>query len=131
MKKDSEVTPEDIQKYHLVLWGDAKSNQVIAQLAGKLPLTWSEKEVSIGGQKFNAATHIPVMIYPNPLNAKKYVVLNSGPTFREGHDHTNSLQNPKLPDWAILDITVAPDAMAAGKVEAADFFDEQWQVKRK
>ena len=49
--------------------------------------------------------------------------------FREAHDKTNSLQNPKLPDWAILDITQPPNDESAGKVVAADFFNERWQVK--
>ena len=70
-----------------------------------------------------------MMIYPNPLNPKKYVVLNSGPTFREAHDRTNSLQNPKLGDWAIIDVTQPPDAESPGRIVAAGFFDERWQVK--
>ncbi len=40
-----------------------------------------------------------------------------------------SSQNPKLPDWAILDLTHPPDAEAAGKVVTADFFDERWRLK--
>jgi hypothetical protein len=57
------------------------------------------------------------------------VVINSGLTFREAHDRTNSLQNPKLPDWAILDITQPPNDETAGRVVEADFFDEHWKVK--
>jgi hypothetical protein len=30
-----------------------------------------------------------------------------------------------------LDITQAPNAETAGKVVAADFFDDRWQVKTK
>ncbi|HET6249870.1 MAG TPA: alpha/beta hydrolase-fold protein [Tepidisphaeraceae bacterium] len=131
MKKDTEVTPDDIAKYHLVLWGDAKSNRLIAQTLGKLPLVWTDKELSVGGKKFDVAKDVPLMIYPNPLNPAKYVVLNSGPTFREASDHTNSLQNPKLPDWAVIEITHQPTAKAAGEVEDAGFFDEHWQVKGK
>ena len=55
------------------------------------------------------------MIYPNPLNSNRYVVLNSGMTFREGHDRTNSLQNPKLPDWAVVDLTRVPERDATGE----------------
>ena len=73
----------------------------------------------------------PVLIYPSPLDSTKYVVLNSGLTFREGHDSTNSNQNPKLPDWAALDITVPADALSPGKVLNAGFFDEEWKVKAK
>ena len=59
----------------------------------------------------------------------KYVVLNSGPTHREGHDRTNSLQNPKLPDWAIVDLRQVPDALLPGKIVATGFFDESWKLK--
>jgi len=71
---------------------------------------------------------VPVMVRPNPLEPRSMIILNSGLTFREAHDKTNSLQNPKLPDWAILDITQPPNAESAGKVVAADFFDQHWQV---
>lgn len=136
------------QQAALVLWGDAKSNPLIATFLkdGKSPLNWQKDKVTIGGSSFDAATHVPVMCYPNDAIKRLYVqgddnaghqkvlvatgmiVINSGLTFREAHDKTNSLQNPKLPDWAILDITQPPTAESAGKVVAADFFDEHWQV---
>ncbi len=130
VKTDRDVTTDDIQKYHLIVWGDAVSNSVLARVVDKLPLGWSSEQVAVGDQTYAADRHVPVLIYPNPLNARKYVVVNSGITFREGHDRTNSLQNPKLPDWAVIDITVAPDALQPGKVVAADFFDEAWQLKK-
>ncbi len=126
-KKDTEVTDDDIQKYHLVLWGDETSNQIIKRIADKLPIKRAGDSLTIAKEKFDAATHVPVLIYPNPLNFTKYVVVNSGPTFREEDDRTNSRQNPRLPDWAIIDITVPPDAESPGKIEDAGFFNEQWQ----
>jgi hypothetical protein len=39
------------------------------------------------------------------------------------------LQTPKLPDWAIVDITVPPSAQWPGQVNAAGFFDEGWGVR--
>ena len=42
-----------------------------------------------------------MLIYPNPLNPKQYVVLNSGFTFREYDYLNNARQVPKLPDWAV------------------------------
>jgi hypothetical protein len=77
--------------------------------------------------EYSAAEHVPVLIYPNPLNPKKYIVVNSGPTFREGHDRTNSLQNPKLPDWAVVDLRTLPNAESTGKIVDAGFFDESWK----
>ncbi len=133
VKNDTDVTPEDIKQYHLVLWGDPQSNSLIAKVLPQLPLTWTEPEVGVTAWKFPAATHVPALVYPNPLTARepkvRYVVLNSGPTFREAHDKNNSLQNPHLPDWALIDVTTAPNDQWPGKIVAADFFDEHWKVK--
>jgi hypothetical protein len=41
------------------------------------------KEVRLGKNAYDAAHHVPVLIYPNPLNPRRYVVFNSGFTFRE------------------------------------------------
>ena len=71
---------------------------------------------------------MPLLIYPNPLNPKRYVVLNSGLTFRQA-DYSNSARIvPRLPDWAIIDIRTPPDATAPGKIDAADFFNEKWEL---
>jgi hypothetical protein len=116
----------------LILWGTPESNSCIKAVLGGLPLTWDAKKVGMKSKdSFDAATHVPVLAYPALKSAGFEVVINSGLTFREAHDKTNSLQNPKLPDWAILDITQAPNAETAGKVVAADFFDDRWQVKTK
>lgn len=113
----------------LILWGTPESNSCIKQLAASLPVKWAGGKVSIGTHSFDAAKHVPLLTYPCLKSMGFEAVINSGLTFREAHDKTNSLQNPKLPDWAILDITQPPTAEAAGKVVAADFFDEHWQVK--
>ena len=131
LKKDVDVTAEDMGKYHLILWGDPQSNSVIARVASKLPVSWRGASVVVGARTYGAGQHVPVCVYPNPLPGMggRYVVLNSGPTFREDHDRTNSLQNPKLPDWAVLDITQDPNGSRAGAVVQAGFFDEQWQLQ--
>jgi len=116
-KRDVDVTDADIESKNLILWGDAESNALIKRLDGKLPQ-----------REFDAATQVHAFIHPNPLAPDRYVVLNSGVTFRPGHDRTNSQQNPKLPDWAVLDITQAPTDTAAGRVVASGFFDENWDT---
>ena len=116
MKDDVQVTDADMAESHLILWGDAGSNSVIARVADRLPL---EAEP---GQAV-------VMIYPNPLAPSRYVVLNSGFTFREDSDGTNSRQIPILPDWAVVDLSVPPDKHWPGKVLRAGFFDEDWKLK--
>ena len=114
-----------------LLWGDVDSNLLLAKWKKDLPVEWKDKTWSLGGKSYDAATTVPVLIYPSPDDGTKYIVLNSGLTFREGHDSTNSNQTPKLPDWAAIDITVPADANSPGKVVEAGFFDEEWRVKGK
>ncbi len=116
IKNDTEVTDADLAESNLILWGDAGSNQLIARIAGKLPLKADP------GQAL-------VMVYPNPLSPERYIVLNSGFTFREDSDGTNSRQIPILPDWAIVDLATPPTNHWPGKVLRAGFFNEAWQVK--
>ncbi|MGY8769620.1 MAG: carboxylesterase family protein [Pirellulales bacterium] len=129
-KYDDELTEEDIAQFNLVAWGTPTTNQLIGKTMEKLPIQWDEKQVLVGELQFDAVSHVPQLIYPNPLNPTKYLVINSGPTFREDHDRTNSLQNPKLPDWAVIDISEDPNGSTPGIIAAADFFDEKWQLKK-
>jgi dienelactone hydrolase len=123
----SQTPPTDM---NLVYWGTPKSNPHIAAMLDKLPIRWTDKVVGMGDLEFDATKVVPVLIYPNPANPAKYVVLNSGLTFREAHDRTNSQQNPKLPDWAFIDITQPPTDELPGKVLAAGFFDEEWKYQK-
>ena len=132
VRKASEVTEQDIKDCHLVVWGTPNTNSLLKKILVSKSLsdvvTWNDKVLKVGEQEGPVGSSVPVFCYPNPLNPDRYLVLNSGLTFREAHDRTNSLQNPKLPDWAILDITQPPSVESAGKVIAADFFDSQWKV---
>lgn len=129
VKKDSEVTDDDLKKYHVVLWGDAASNKLVAKVLPKLPITWDAKTITVGTKTFPADGNAPALIYPNPLNPAKYVVLNSGLTWRENSDRNNAQQNPKLGDWAVIGFETAPNQDAAGKIAATGFFDERWKLK--
>ena len=128
VKTDAEITGADIASSNLVLWGDPQSNKVLARLADKLPVKWTRDAVVVGGQSYPAATHAAILIYPNPLNPKKYVVLNSGFTYREYDYLNNARQIPKLPDYAVVDITTPPDARFPGKIVLGGFFGERWEL---
>lgn len=129
VRDDRKIGKDEIKNNNLVLWGDPTNNVILATIANKLPIQWKDGKVIVGSESYDAATHMPTLIYPNPLNPKKYVVLNSGFTFREYDYLNNARQIPKLPDWAIVDITTPPNSRWPGKIVAADFFDEQWKLK--
>jgi len=127
VKDDIAVTRADIANSNLVLWGDPQSNSILKGLAPKLGILWDFGGVHVATQVFSADHHVPVLIFPNPLNPKRYVVVNSGFTFREYDYLNNARQNAKLPDWAILDINTPPSSRWPGAVVDAGFFDEQWK----
>ncbi|HKY21850.1 MAG TPA: prolyl oligopeptidase family serine peptidase [Vicinamibacterales bacterium] len=122
-KNDSSVSAADIANYNLVLFGDPGSNSLIAKVIGRLPIQWTKSEIAVGSQKFSSAEHALVLIYPNPLNPQRYVVLNTGHTFSADRvaSGTESIFFPRLGDYAVL--------TSAGEVKVAGFFDESWRLK--
>jgi dienelactone hydrolase len=128
VKSSADVTAADIADRNLILWGDPASNPLIERIVSQLPVKWTKRKVILAGKSFDSTGTVPVMIYPNPLNPDRYVVLNSGQTFMQFGAMSNSRQTPKLPDWALLDTSVrVQDRVRKKGVRAAGFFDEQWQ----
>jgi len=128
IKDDVAVTDADIDANHLILWGDGESNALLGKIKDKLPFTWDAKTITAGRKTFEANHHVPLLIYPNPLNPNRYVVLNSGFTFREYDYLNNARQVPKLPDWAVVDVNTPPSSRWPGKVVEAGFFGERWEL---
>ncbi|HWE35626.1 MAG TPA: prolyl oligopeptidase family serine peptidase [Isosphaeraceae bacterium] len=129
VKKDTEVNDEDIATSNLVLWGDPGGNALVRRVAPELPIAWDADSIRVGDRHFDARKHVLLMIYPNPLNPRRYVVLNSGFTYRDYDYLNNASQVPKLPDWAVVGLDAAPDARRPGRVVAADFFGESWELR--
>lgn len=123
VKNDSAVSTADIANFNLVLFGDPGSNSLIAKVIGRLPIQWTKSEITVGSQTFPAAEHALVLIYPNPLNPQKYVVLNTGHTFSANRitAGTESVFFPRLGDYAVL--------TTGGQTKTAGFFDESWKLK--
>lgn len=130
VKTDKAVDDADMERRNLVLWGDPSSNAVIARILPQLPIEWTAKELRVAGKTHDPSRHAPVLIYPNPLNPRRYVVINSGVTFREEALLNNANQIPKLPDWAVVDLDSPPDAVRPGKLLDAGFFNERWEFAR-
>jgi hypothetical protein len=128
IKDDKQVSDADIAGANLILWGDPRSNHVFAKIAAALPIFWGDQRIRLNGKEYSADHHVPVLIYPNPLNPKRYVVVNSGFTFREYDYLNNARQVPKLPDYAILDVNEPATSRRPAGIVAAGFFDERWAL---
>jgi hypothetical protein len=127
IKDDVAIGEEDIAGRNLILFGDPGSNSLIAQVLDGLPLAWTKERVTLGGKTYAADTHVPALVYPSPLNAGRYVVLNSGHTFHAADFRgTNALLYPRLGDYAIL--KPAADKEPAAEVITSGLFDDFWQL---
>ncbi len=129
VKNDNELTETDIANSNLILFGDPASNAVLQSIIDRLPIQWNAENIVVGDKTYAAQDHAPVLIYPNPANPERYVVLGSGFTYREYAYLNNARQVPKLPDWAVVDLRTPPNALWPGKIVEAGFFDENWQLK--
>ena len=128
--RDTEVDENLIASSNLILWGDPQSNALIRRVLPELPITWTDDRLRVGEKAYDSRHHAPVLIFPNPLNPKRYVVLNSSFTFRDYAYLNNARQVPMLPDWAVIDLRTPAGNVWPGRVVAADFFDEQWEFKK-
>jgi dienelactone hydrolase len=108
IKDDKAVTDDDIQRYHLVLFGDPQSNRLIKKVAPML-------------MRWPLAPLVPVLIAPNPLNPARYVVFNSGHTFHEEEfKGTNALLYPRFGDYALIEPVLR-------RVVRGGLFDTEWR----
>ncbi len=126
--EDFEVTEEQIKSSHLICFGDFTSNQYLRSIAGHLPIRWKRDQLAVGSRQFDPSTHAAVFCFPNPRNPERYLVVNSGMSFRDFSNVSNSRQVAMLPDWAVMDVSDEDDGIFAGKVVADGFFDEDWAL---
>ncbi|MCS6866791.1 MAG: alpha/beta hydrolase-fold protein [Gemmataceae bacterium] len=126
------INADLIAQNNLILFGDPASNPLIAKILPQLPIRWTKDKLVIDGVAYDGQTHLPVLIYPNPLNPQRYVVINSGHTFKEADlKGTNALLYPRLGDWAVIQPTPTEKDPAGYEVVAAGLFDEKWQFPHK
>ena len=127
-KADTDVTDKDLEVLNLVLFGRPKTNAILARIAEKLPITIGDDHYQIGDRKFSGENVGFAMVYPNPLNPKKYVVIFSGYPWGEkrGSNHKYDL----LPDFIVFTNEFDP-SVDTNRALCAGFFDTQWQLSEK
>jgi poly(3-hydroxybutyrate) depolymerase len=117
----------------LFLVGNAKSNRVLREIEGELPIRIEDGDVVVGATRLSPkAGDLPQLgvafIRPNPRRPDRYVVVVEGVgplgTWR-------SLSLPDmLPDYVVFDEDVAPARgqlmLGSATVRRAGFFDQSW-----
>ncbi|MCA9522209.1 MAG: hypothetical protein KC609_14615, partial [Myxococcales bacterium] len=134
VKRDRDVTAEDIARYHLVLYGTPAGNALLGTILAKTPLRVDAKGIRVGGARFEGRHLGVALIYPNPLNPQRYVVVLSGTSWR-GVLATRYL--PRwLPDYVVFDENgihrqLGGKVMDKRRVRGGGFFDARWRFDPK
>ncbi len=128
--KDNELTDELIENKNLILFGDPSSNAVLAKIIEDLPVTWTKGTLEVAGKKYDPRTQAVSLIFPNPLNPDRYVVINSGHTLHDAEFiGTNALLFPRLGDIAVQSFAPAKNGFTE-KTEWATSFDSKWKLPK-
>jgi hypothetical protein len=127
---DTQVTDELIESKNLILFGDPGSNVVLSKIVGTLPIKWTKSSIEIRGSSYDTASHGVALIFPNPLNANRYVVVNSGHTFHEPQfKASNANLYPRLGDIAVVKFARNNDSYNEEPV-FADLFSARWKLEK-
>ncbi len=127
---DTQITEEQIRDCHLICFGDYSSNQYLQSISDRLPIQWTRNTLQVGSRTFQPDKHVAAFCFPNPRNPNRYVVVNSGMTFREFSNISNSRQIPMLADWTVLSVEPSDDGIFPGEIAAEGFFDESWSLAK-
>jgi len=74
-KADRDVNADDIAGKHLVLFGTPRQNLLLERIANKLPVLFLEDGVWVAGTSYKGEGIGLNMVYPNPLNPERYVLI--------------------------------------------------------
>ena len=126
---DTAVDKKLLATNHLILFGDPGSNAALEKIVGDLPLKWTKESIRIGNREWSSADHGLSLIFPNPMNPSKYVVINSGQTFHDKEFRsTNAMLFPRLGDIAVQKFTAGQSGEFNEQTVWADVFDAHWQL---
>lgn len=133
VKADEHVSEGETRAQNLILFGTPATNLILKKIADKLPIQIAEHSFTVGEQTFGSDDVGLAMIYPNPLNAERYVVVYSGQPWGEGLPFNHKFD--LLPDYIIFSSEYESGLISApyagrgpNKHVCAGLFDANWKV---
>ncbi|HID05640.1 MAG TPA: hypothetical protein EYP10_00680, partial [Armatimonadetes bacterium] len=136
VKRDVDITSQDIRTANLILVGNVHNNCIIQRINGFLPIRFAVNEPAVvmsNGVRVAGDDVGIKMLYPNPLNPNRLIVIMGGTTWKGTVDVMRRFGN--WFDWGLLDHrnwfdfgifdsrTRDPETFIA-----VGFFDQDWQL---
>ena len=78
IKKDREVTAEEMSQHHLLLVGRPDSNSLVARFRDALPVSFGPRSFVVRGEVYAHPESAVLMAAENPLNRRYSLVITSG-----------------------------------------------------
>ena len=133
IKEDRQVTREDVEQLNLVLLGGPDVNAVTAKVMPDLPVRVGGGRVVVGDRAFDGDDVGMKVIYPNPLNPQRYVVVFAATTWRGMYQIAKRFGNwfgwrtYEKRDW--YDFVVFDDvSRGPASFLVSGFFDRRWRL---
>ncbi|MCR4439319.1 MAG: NPCBM/NEW2 domain-containing protein [bacterium] len=134
VKADRQVTVEDIRNFHLILIGGPYCNLLTERIHGELPIQFRRNGVQVGERRFSGEDVGAALVYPNPLNPGRYVVVLAGVSWRAVTGLLKRIGTEF--DYVVFDArTVGRHALQGtmtveGTALLCGFFDQDWQLDK-
>jgi pimeloyl-ACP methyl ester carboxylesterase len=137
---DTSITDDDVAASNLILFGTADSNSIIAAINDLLPIRIWRDRIVAGANEYLGDNYGLYMVFPNPLNSQRYVVISHGAI--PGWCHPTDIIALALlwPDYVVFDMNTALRAAISASpygepmfyhpdawVEAG-YFDQYWRL---
>jgi len=124
---DTLVTDAMIERYNLILFGNAEQNAITAGIEPNLPIRIEDGRFVFAGEVLPPEAEAALFVYPNPLNSEKLVLVREG-IGEEGlklSGYFSTLYSGAgLPDYLIWGDETGNKGW--GGVIRAGFFDAEW-----
>ena len=135
MKSDVEVTADDISNYSLILFGNSSCNAITKKVNNHLPIRFEQNSIIAGEKRFSGDEVGLAMIYPNPLNRKRYVVIQAGISWQGTSSIVKRIGSEF--DYIIFDSRTMGINVLQGNLTINGtpllfgFFDQDWRLSDK
>jgi pimeloyl-ACP methyl ester carboxylesterase len=101
-----------IDTHNLILLGTAASNKWLSRICGKLPVEIEHGRITADGRRYEGRDMGLILIYPNPLNPKRYVVAlwaTSAAAMRRSPAVWKEMKSMPPVDVAVFEVTKKGD----------------------
>ncbi|MHC4153816.1 MAG: hypothetical protein ACYST6_02655, partial [Planctomycetota bacterium] len=109
---DTNMPENLIDTHNLILLGTAGSNKWLSRICGKLPVEIEQGRITADGRRCEGRDMGFILIYPNPINSEKYVVVlsaTSAAAMRRSLAVCREMKSMPPVDVAVFEVTKEGD----------------------